>query len=860
MEKDQKKLKDSKRSLLTSVIFIIALVSLITTGYLLPKYQKEYRGFGKVLTSGQPLELIERELRNRDKVLVVGNKKLLDLNIVGTKFFYEDEFKEIKEALLGNDEERLVSLLKRYGINYILVSTDFTNRGLLPKVNLRNRFSLYEPFEKFHAIVLTAPCGLYEIKEQFKVTDNAGKELVRLARAIFEGEEVDPSQFSEEVRKKHKDKVMVSVAILGLKPIPKPKDKYSKFVRRDYYTLKSGSSLYEATYNAAKRLKELWEPKGLQEIEGPIEEAIKRLWVEVEVLYDWTKVENRKGKLTPFEYSDFLWRAIELGIHGIAADKKEGKDFTYFLPSSAIYWSRKTVEEFLSRLSEKLGIGKEGYITEKLNLEIFRTHHFRELEVKGPIVRLRRGFPPIGEEVINKETFVTAIKWASRWLVDNLQPDGTFEYKYFPSRDIYLREIFPEDEKYNEVRHALCVYSLFMIMEFFPEDKKLEEAAFSSLLFLLKNTVFGPKWFDDVEARKRLPQWVTQKPFGPPIQDKERDDLVGPSQYWESFDGYRRKIPQNIAYVRWNDNVKMGAVAGTVLAISEMLHRYPEKFEEYKPFLEAFGEMILFMQKKDGSFNMYFVPPGHSYYSVENTIYPGEILFAISRLYEHLNDKRFLEAFIKAHKYYQKWFREEVKKKEPDGTYEEKRRVDLVQFVPWISMANNDLCRVLILKGERNHPMFEDIARFGIEVSDWIIDTYQYTDDRAFYPEYLGGYYKIPTELPAMHGCVYTEGTAAAFNLALILGDEEKIKKMRRSTQIGCRFAIQQLFISDMSSAPLLLKNDQFLPSDIARDKSRGGARYALNLTKLRIDYTYHTISAIAQAVRYFRNIDWKTK
>jgi hypothetical protein len=40
-----------------------------------------------------------------------------------------------------------------------------------------------------------------------------------------------------------------------------------------------------------------------------------------------------------------------------------------------------------------------------------------------------------------------------------------------------------------------------------------------------------------------------------------------------------------------------------------------------------------------------------------------------------------------------KWFKEEMARKEPDGTYEEKRRKELVQFQPWIGMAMDEMYR-----------------------------------------------------------------------------------------------------------------------------------------------------------------------
>ena len=45
-----------------------------------------------------------------------------------------------------------------------------------------------------------------------------------------------------------------------------------------------------------------------------------------------------------------------------------------------------------------------------------------------------------------------------------------------------------------------------------------------------------------------------------------------------------------------------------------------------------------------------------------------------------------------------------------------------------------------------------------------MIDSYMWTAEKAPFPDYVGGYYKLPHELPAMQGFCYAEGTAAVRN------------------------------------------------------------------------------------------------
>jgi hypothetical protein len=99
---------------------------------------------------------------------------------------------------------------------------------------------------------------------------------------------------------------------------------------------------------------------------------------------------------------------------------------------------------------------------------------------------------------------------------------------------------------------------------------------------------------------------------------------------------------------------------------------------------------------------------------------------------------------------------------------------------------------------------------------------------------------KVLDELPAMHTFVYTEGTAASFDLAKRAGaDKETIDKLRRGAMLSARFIMQQ------QTRPG--ENDYYYPNP---QKARGGARYCMNHNKQRIDYTYHALSSIYRILR----------
>jgi hypothetical protein len=176
------------------------------------------------------------------------------------------------------------------------------------------------------------------------------------------------------------------------------------------------------------------------------------------------------------------------------------------------------------------------------------------------------------------------------------------------------------------------------------------------------------------------------------------------------------------------------------------------------------------------------------------------------------------------------WFKNQMDQKEPDGTYAEERRKNLVQFQPWIAMAMEEM--------HRYDPDPEYVEASNL-VSIWIADTYQFDETRAFFPDYLGGYMKVLDELPAMHTFVYTEGTAASYVLARRAGaDADAVQKLRRSALLSARFILQ------MQTRPGV--NDYYYPNP---DKAKGAVRYCMNHNKQRIDYTYHALSSIYRII-----------
>ncbi|MEM6930532.1 MAG: hypothetical protein AAF602_26580, partial [Myxococcota bacterium] len=121
-----------------------------------------------------------------------------------------------------------------------------------------------------------------------------------------------------------------------------------------------------------------------------------------------------------------------------------------------------------------------------------------------------------------------------------------------------------------------------------------------------------------------------------------------------------------------------------------------------------------------------------------------------------------------------------------------------------------------------------------LQVADWMIDSYQWSGERSPWPDYVGGYYKLPEELPAMQTFCYSEGTAAAYTLASRYAPERK-GKYETSTAEAIRF-LEVMQYDDL---------DSYFVS--RPDKVRGGVKYTMSLNKVRTDYVGHGLSTLSQ-------------
>ena len=477
-----------------------------------------------------------------------------------------------------------------------------------------------------------------------------------------------------------------------------------------------------------------------------------------------------------------LDRHFEMGIDGaflLSADRKERA----VLPGAASFTrSLRTADQFL-RTAAELGAmsDRRPWRAPDSSLETWRGVHYRETGIAG-ISLLYRGVPAIPMSQVTVEAVRRGVVAAGDWYMHNLGPNGEIVYKFWPSENRYANE-------YNHVRHTLGTWNLVTAWRLDNSRADFLEGARRALAFSDRFLV------------------------------KERDPNTGLQMAYYSFD----------------DVQKLGSVVVNMLGIIDLAKATGDK--QWDEQLREMGRFVLFMQEKDGRFRPYHVPAGHAYDGKENDIVPGEAALALIELANYFDDDAWIATLPSYWTYYEPWWRSRAERRHPDrpwpaDTYANEDRLDLVEIGPWTVMAAN---------AYHKRTGDEKSAAFALDIARWMIENYEWTETTAPFPDYQGGYYKLPGELPAMQAFCYAEGTAAAYQLALRFRPAEAAY-FELHTRETMRFALQMQY-DDLSTYAFSRP-----------DQVNGGVRYAMNETKVRVDYVHHALSAMAQWVEGARS------
>ncbi|MBT3219792.1 MAG: hypothetical protein HN348_11940, partial [Proteobacteria bacterium] len=478
-----------------------------------------------------------------------------------------------------------------------------------------------------------------------------------------------------------------------------------------------GTDIESVLNDLAEKLRRRWEREVEIEGFGTLDDRLDELRLEIHIVMERAPVEPRS------RYA--MFDLFELGIDGMMYRHREGVEeekFTYMPGSEAMTRSMRSADAFL-RYSVETGGWQDlrPWEDTATRLDIIRTQHFMEEKLggnTGKAVRLVRGIPPVSMDELTDRNLQQMLIDGGYWWLNNTRSDYSFEYKYWPTQNRRSTE-------YNEVRHILAARDLADAWRY-KNDPAFLDGSRKAMEWLLRYQIH------DTDKHH------TQLPHPPP----------GSMLFRYPLDEAKRP------------NQKLGTVAVALLgwvawAQSTGSHEEDERIRKMAEFTRS--RML-----ENGKFDPYYVHRAHSYYGEKNDIVPGEAGLALGMVAEYFGENEWLEYYPRFIKFYQPWFRSRAKQTNPYGrwphsSYANETRLDLVQFGPWAVMAS-----------KQYYMMTKDAAaaEFGLEIADWMIDYYEWTSDRAPFPDYVGGYYKLPEELPAMQSFCYSEGTAAAYNIA----------------------------------------------------------------------------------------------
>lgn len=725
---------------------------------------------------GEAASNLLADLAGSDKLFVVAN---LD---PGFEVLRMGDVAGLEAMLLADDEHAVAKALRDAGVRGVVVHRDLT--GALDRDDaVLARLAHHDFLEWFQLRRVTSDLVIYTVRTSpSKIPVATADDLLQGLRARLEHRPLVPAQ-------RWDPETVRLIGVLRLQGTMLA-SRHVVFVREKGV---DRPTLERALDDLAVKLEREWERKVEIEGHGRLAERLDELRLEVHVVMEKAAVEPRSR----FEIFD-LW---EMGVDGMMFRQREPEEgeeldekFTYMPGSELVTRSLHSGDEFLRVAVKEFGWNdtRPWEKDPRTQLDLVRTQHFMEAERGGgPAVRLVRGMPEVPMDWVTDKRIQDMLIAGGEWWLANQSPEGKFEYKWWPEQN-------RSSTDYNEVRHILGARDLADVWRY-RRDPRYLDGARRSMDWLLRY---------EVDA--------TQAPQGPLPHPPAGTALF-------RFPSYRESTPTEPVVQ------KLGTTAVALLgwvawAEATGSHAEDERIRKMARFVQS-------MQEADGRFAPYYVQPGHPYEHERNDIVPGEAMLALGRVAEYFGDNTWVgDRYDKFAEYYQKWFRTRAERRVPWGRwphdiYANQDRLDLVQFGPWSVMAAAQIQRIT------GNPA---AGAFGLEVADWMIDSYLWSAEKTPWPDYAGGYYKLPEELPAMQTFCYAEGTAAAYALAARSAPERK-GKYESATHQSIRF-LEIMQFDEL---------DSYFAS--RPEKIRGGIKYTMNEEKVRIDYVGHGLSTLSQ-------------
>jgi len=364
---------------------------------------------------------------------------------------------------------------------------------------------------------------------------------------------------------------------------------------------------------------------------------------------------------------------------------------------------------------------------------------------------------PVGE--VTPEKLRAACRLGGDYLLRMQKPDGSFLYTYLPMTDRESRSV------YNLPRHSGTTFSLFQLARA-TGDARYAKAGRRAIGWMVKQIRTGQE----------------QKP--------------------------------KLAYTYFNGKAKIGAIALSILALTEGHAHTPDP--EYLKHAQALARAIVVCQQPGGIFGLYYEPGTDLQFrnkKRESEYYPGEACLALARLYNV--DRR--EAWLKA----------AVATANDISGPRIQRRLKLRRPVPlhdhWYLYALEHLYRANPIRAH---------LEYGRQIAKDIVDR-QITRADAVHEDEIGGWARTPAPGVAP-AATRLEGLCAAYRTLKLAKQPTDwlIEPIRRTSA----FLLRIQFRRNNSGA---LKNPK---------RASGGFPRTVLRPDVRIDHVQHAISGMLAA------------
>lgn len=526
---------------------------------------------------------------------------------------------------------------------------------------------------------------------------------------------------------------------------------------------------------------------------------------------DWTDAISTKRPMTRFE----------LGVDGLRI-VKEGKR-RYFLPGDAFVKSILGIGQ-LRRHIQRLFPGDD--------IEQLTYYRFRSLSFVSGVAKegekgrqgegetgkrengcswlpLYRGLPPVPE--VNDASLTQAARAGTKWIADNLQPDGRFVYYYDAATDTGRDHEHPTrdpvtDPYYNLLRHGGGAITLLL-------DEQLSLAQ-------RRRESFSAECVSDgqVSGRKRLP---TPSTIAPSTSAEQRRIVIekATSFFVDQLVNYETADGEQAAFSLYNRKAKLGGSGIGLYMLAMYQHTFED--ERYAGDAERIANHLVSEINDQGEFRYYHVYLDKPVLWEENQhyfsfYYPGEAILGLSQYCQHVckSEGTRQQVFAKIHQALRFLLR--------DRPHLHKEHYQSLPSDSWLMMGINDLWDVAEFQQD-------EYSKFVFDDADQMVRL-MYTEEDALYPDYVGSFYYRYGDHPFPDGA-RAEGLLAAYQLALKVGDGERIESYRAACH-------------KVAAATLRLCNTpESVYSAANPARAVGGIRFKLTRQWFRVDTIQHVAS-----------------